>query len=166
MAAICWKLYKLTLYRTTKQSCFVFPVAVWKADLSGCPLRARWLSGRYCRILCMASANGVRWFLRSWMPPTRWRILPNRSSCAAHRGKLFYIIMFQINANLLIHQRILKKMCDGFHKNIEQNKLFSNTDNKNFPQHQIRILEWFLKDHETLRTGVMMLKNSPEPSQE
>ncbi len=27
-----------------------------------------------------------------------------------------------------------------------------------FPEQQISILEWFLKDHVTLKTGVMMLK--------
>ncbi len=33
-----------------------------------------------------------------------------------------------------------------------------NTDKKMFPEQQICILEWFLKDHVTLKTGVMMLK--------
>ncbi len=35
-----------------------------------------------------------------------------------------------------------------------------------FPQKQIRILEWFLKDHVALKTGVMTAENSALPSQE
>ncbi len=42
----------------------------------------------------------------------------------------------------------------GFHKNI--NILLNINNNKK--NHQISILEWFLRDHVTLRTGVMMLK--------
>ncbi len=30
-----------------------------------------------------------------------------------------------------------------------------------FCEYQIRILEWFMKDHVTLKTGVMMLKIQP-----
>jgi len=48
-------------------------------------------------------------------------------------------ILFQIYA---VDQRILR-----------------NKTNLRFPQkYQILILEWFLKDHVTLKTGVMMLK--------
>ncbi len=32
-------------------------------------------------------------------------------------------------------------------------------------EHQFRILEWFLKDHVTLKTGLMTAKNSALPSQ-
>ncbi len=40
------------------------------------------------------------------------------------------------------------------HKNIKQH----NFDNTFFLNQQISILEWFLNDHVTLKTGVMMLK--------
>jgi len=33
-----------------------------------------------------------------------------------------------------------------------------NIDNNIFPEQQIIALEWFLKDHVTLKTGVIMLK--------
>ncbi len=57
---------------------------------------------------------------------------------------------------LSVHQRILKrKMYQGFHKNTKQhNSFFKNIDNNML----ISISEWFLKDHVTLKTGVMMLK--------
>ncbi len=42
-------------------------------------------------------------------------------------------------------------MYHGNHKNI-------NIDSSMFLEQQISILEWFLKDHVTLKTGVMMLK--------
>ncbi len=35
-----------------------------------------------------------------------------------------------------------------------------------FLMHQISILEWFLKDHVTLKTGGMSVENSDLPSQE
>ncbi len=35
-----------------------------------------------------------------------------------------------------------------------------------FIEDQISILEWFLKDHVTLKTGVMTAKNVALPSQE
>ncbi len=35
-----------------------------------------------------------------------------------------------------------------------------------FLEQQISILEWFLKDHETLKTEVMAAKNAALPSQE
>ncbi len=50
-----------------------------------------------------------------------------------------------------IHQRILKKMYSTV-LNIDAN------NNNNKLEQQISILEWFLKDHMTLKTGVMMLK--------
>jgi len=34
----------------------------------------------------------------------------------------------------------------------------NNNNDKCFFEHQISLLEWFLKDHVTLKTGVMMLK--------
>ncbi len=34
----------------------------------------------------------------------------------------------------------------------------NSNNNKMFIEQQISILEWFLKDHVTLKTGVMMLK--------
>ncbi len=53
-----------------------------------------------------------------------------------------------------------------FHKNNKQHNLFIivtiNIDNKCF----LSILEWFLKDHVTLKTGVMASKNSALWSQE
>ncbi len=42
-------------------------------------------------------------------------------------------------------------------KNPENNVSFF-PEKKNFLEQQIIILEWFLKDHVTLKTGVMMLK--------
>ncbi len=52
------------------------------------------------------------------------------------------------------HQRILKKGKNhGFHKNIKQKKKFNMV-----LEHQISILEWFLKNHVTLMIRVMMLK--------
>ncbi len=46
-------------------------------------------------------------------------------------------------------------------KNLSSTAVF-NIDNK----HQISILEWFLKHHVTLKTGVMPADNSALPSQE
>ncbi len=37
--------------------------------------------------------------------------------------------------------------------------LFIDNNNKMFFKQQISILKWFLKDHVTLKPGVMMLKN-------
>ncbi len=42
----------------------------------------------------------------------------------------------------------------------------SNNDKQMFLEQQIIILEWFLKDHVTLKTGVMATENSVLPSQE
>ncbi len=58
----------------------------------------------------------------------------------------------------------------GLHKSIKQHKCFYNKiGNKKYIyktiELQIHILEWFLKDHVTLKTGVMaeekFLKNLP-----
>jgi len=43
-----------------------------------------------------------------------------------------------------------EKMFHGFFKNFSTTLILR--------KHQISILEWFLKDHVTLKTGVMMLK--------
>ncbi len=42
----------------------------------------------------------------------------------------------------------------------------SNNDKQMFLEQQISILEWFLKDHVTLKTGEMATENSVLPSQE
>ncbi len=44
----------------------------------------------------------------------------------------------------------MKKINHGFHKNTTLTKMFL--------EQLISRLEWFLKDHVTLKTGVMMLK--------
>ncbi len=46
--------------------------------------------------------------------------------------------------------------------NIDNNNNNNNNNNKMFPEQQISLLEWFLKDHVTLKTGVMMLKNASQ----
>jgi len=53
-----------------------------------------------------------------------------------------------------VHQIILHKMYHGIQKNITplSTLIIVRTE------HYIFILEWFLKDHVTLKTGVMMLK--------
>ncbi len=67
---------------------------------------------------------------------------------------------------LSIYQQILRKMYHGFHKNILSSTTVFNTDNNKkclfslFYVYQISILEWFLKDHVTLRNGVMAAENS------
>ncbi len=48
-----------------------------------------------------------------------------------------------------------EKIYDGFHKNIKQHSCFQHW----FVKHQI-ILEYFLMDHVTLKTGEMTAKNS------
>ncbi len=62
---------------------------------------------------------------------------------------------------LSIHQIILKKKY-SIVLNIDDNN--NIVDNNGiitmFLEQQISILEWFLKDHVTLKTGVMMLKFS------
>ncbi len=45
-----------------------------------------------------------------------------------------------------------------FHKNIKHLTVSSIDNYEIFLEHQISILEWFLKDHVTLMTGVMMHK--------
>ncbi len=68
-----------------------------------------------------------------------------------------------------IHQIILnnnKKMYHAFHKNIKQHNCFQqylyifftffNNDNKTCFLSTKSALEWFLKDHVTLKTGVMV----------
>ncbi len=73
-----------------------------------------------------------------------WRgdgFLPNRSARAAYRGKLFYIFMFQINANLFISSKNPegKKRVVVFIKILSRTTFF-NIDNKDFfLQHQIRL---------------------------
>ncbi len=42
----------------------------------------------------------------------------------------------------------------------------SNNDKQMFLEQQISILEWFLKDHVTLKTREMATENSVLPSQE
>ncbi len=59
--------------------------------------------------------------------------------------------LFQINA-VLLNFLFIKESWKKSVFNID------NNNNKCFFQHQISILEWFLKDHVTLKTGVMMLK--------
>ncbi len=46
-----------------------------------------------------------------------------------------------------------EKICHCFHKNIMQHNCYH-------AEHQISILEWFLKDHVTLKTKVMATENS------
>ncbi len=79
------------------------------------------------------------------------------------------IYNIQINAVPLyfLYSEESWKMYHDFHKNIKQQKLFSTliiicTIFNKWPpiktEQQISILKWFLKDHVTLKTGVMMLK--------
>ncbi len=42
--------------------------------------------------------------------------------------------------------------------NIDNNIINDNNNNNMFLEQQVSILEWFLKDHVTLKSGVMMLK--------
>jgi len=51
-----------------------------------------------------------------------------------------------------VHQRIPKRMHHGFHKYVAVKK------RKMFLEQQVIILEWFLKDHMTLKTGAIMLE--------
>ncbi len=53
---------------------------------------------------------------------------------------------------------ILKKCIMDFTKILNCTTIFNIDKNKKCLKHQISILEWFLKDHVTLKTGVMMLK--------
>ncbi len=67
--------------------------------------------------------------------------------------------IFQINVELPIHQRIMKKIYHSFHKKYEAAQLFSTLI-------IIRNVSWaanlhiimISEDHVTLKTGVMMLK--------
>ncbi len=61
----------------------------------------------------------------------------------------------QINTVLSINERILQKMYHSFHKNIKQHSILNL-----FLEHQIRILEWFLKDHVTQRVKGSRVENS------
>ncbi len=62
---------------------------------------------------------------------------------------LKYTVYFKY---ISIHIHTYKKNYYSLHKNIKQLKMF--------PDHQICILEWFLKDHVTLKCGVMTAKYS------
>ncbi len=56
-----------------------------------------------------------------------------------------------------IHQRILGKENHSFNKNVSTTFNIDNNNNV-FLEQQISILERFLKDHMTLKIGVLMLK--------
>ncbi len=49
-----------------------------------------------------------------------------------------------------IHQRILEKENHSFNKNVSTTFMIDNNNNV-FLEQQISILEWFLKDHMTLK---------------
>ncbi len=69
----------------------------------------------------------------------------------------FYTVLFQINAVLL--NFLFTKQSWYTSTNILSSITYFNIDNNNvFIEQQISILEWFLIDHVTLKTGVMMLK--------
>ncbi len=53
--------------------------------------------------------------------------------------------------------KILEKMIMAFTKTLSSRTVFNIDNNKNL-EHPISISEWFLKDHVTLKTVVMMLK--------
>ncbi len=60
-----------------------------------------------------------------------------------------------------------KNMYHGFLQNIKQHNCFLEyTDNNNNKYFLSGILEWFLKDHVTMKTGVMAAENRALPSQE
>jgi len=64
-------------------------------------------------------------------------------------------ILFQIHDEFSIHQRTLKKKSERFSTLIIIHVFFAFF----FFEHQINMLQLFLKDHVALKTGVMMLKN-------
>ncbi len=51
------------------------------------------------------------------------------------------------------------KNCDDFHKNIKQHNCFQHWLKITYLEHQISLLERFLKDHVTLKTRVMSARN-------
>ncbi len=60
--------------------------------------------------------------------------------------------------NLLFKKNNLKKCIMVFTKILSSTTVFNIDNNKNVFELQISILEWFPKDHVTLKTEVIMLK--------
>ncbi len=65
-------------------------------------------------------------------------------------------IIFQINT-VIFYQRNMNKCITVSTKILSSTTVF-NIDSKMFLEQQTSILEQFVKDHVTLKTGVMMLK--------
>ncbi len=70
-----------------------------------------------------------------------------------------YLFFKEIIFDISVHhhqKKNPKTMYQSVHTNIKQNNCFKIHNNL-FLEQQISILEWFLKDHVTRKTGVMML---------
>ncbi len=69
---------------------------------------------------------------------------------------------------ILIKESLTNISKNVFPQTYSAAQLFSTFDinNNMFPEHQIDLLEWYLKNHVTLKTGIMTAENSALPSQE